>query len=650
MGLRRPYQRPGNCPQAFSRSTRTRHPTTVRTGSILPMFATLLLQIAPLNPVVPAEVYPRFHGFDHDGDGQVEIESLSPIALPDQNAAPNKEDLRRVLILVEGRLLQPLEGSIDLHPQLAQLRDDLVAEGYAPCAMAVDLAPSDAHQDGRYVLALREVLRAFDGDKRLAGALLIGHFPDAYLVRTCNWRRKGDIRLGPKGSAGRVHKDVHYVRRVPEHVSQRADIVLADLDGAWEDLYVQPKVRLQRTIAVFDGAIPTAGGACVDIEVDHLPFEDCFHISDGKLEVQELVAEADASPAEFRVFLDDRSADHECSPGDRQRTNIIARPDVYVSRIDAWGSARSPREDVKGEQGEGLLDADGQPQTVTWVDGAKVPDWRRSIWRPDAQLERQLIAEFLTRNHAFRTGTAKTAWRASSIAADLGSGYRSIEKAATNWAPDDSGLQDVTGKPTLARFVQWMQHPAVLRTVRAHSNATHSVFGGGDLQELEALAGKTAWSWTPRGQQLVPSLEAACKNGRLDWFLMRTLWKNGSVAREPSIYLHTGCEAVSPPNSRHQSFTAPSYGAMQGAEALLLMGNGLALVGRAKVFYDEPKGFAETLRDGGTVGAAWAKYYDVESNAPTWDQAGGDIGRKRSYFWSVLGDWTIRLSMAAPPR
>ncbi len=85
------------------------------------------------------------------------------------------------------------------------------------------------------------------------------------------------------------------------------------------------------------------------------------------------------------------------------------------------------------------------------------------------------------------------------------------------------------------------------------------------------------------------------------------------------------------------------YGLRQGAESLLFFGNGLALVGRAKVFYDEPRGFAATLADGKTFGAAWAKYFDLESRAKRWGEVGGDIGRKRCYFWSVLGDCSLRL-------
>ena len=83
-------------------------------------------------------------------------------------------------------------------------------------------------------------------------------------------------------------------------------------------------------------------------------------------------------------------------------------------------------------------------------------------------------------------------------------------------------------------------------------------------------------------------------------------------------------------------------------EALLFFGRGLALVGRAKVFYDEPRGFAAALAEGKTFGEAWARYFDHESGAGSWSEVGGDIGRKRAYFWSVIGDWTLRLRRPAP--
>ena len=108
-------------------------------------------------------------------------------------------------------------------------------------------------------------------------------------------------------------------------------------------------------------------------------------------------------------------------------------------------------------------------------------------------------------------------------------------------------------------------------------------------------------------------------------------------------------KAISPPGAERLAYDHPAYGVRQGAEALLFFGNGLALVGRSKVFYDEPRGFTDALREGATFGAAWARYFDVESRAGSWGEVGGDIGRKRAYFWSVLGDWSLKLHPAARP-
>jgi len=208
----------------------------------------------------------------------------------------------------------------------------------------VELGVASSHQDGRYVLALRELLRAFAKDGELAGALLVGRFPDAFLVRTCNWRRHGEIILR-QGKPDEARHRSFYLRRVPEDVAHRADIVLSDLDGRWEDVYVQPRTRLQTTTAVFAGKIPAAGGAVVDLAHSYVVYEDFFHVSDGKLEVREVLG-ADGAVVGHEVFADDRSGDHECSDVERATANALAIPDILVSRLDARGVALRVRADI----------------------------------------------------------------------------------------------------------------------------------------------------------------------------------------------------------------------------------------------------------------------------------------------------------------
>ena len=573
----------------------------------------------------------RFAGYDGNGDGVAEIVTLVP-----RSAAGGAGE--RVLVLVEGRLLEPLDGAPPLGPPLERLVADLGDEGYRAALVEVALGASDRHQDGQYVLALRDFLRVVAAESKLAGVLLVGRFPDAYVVRTCNWRKREDISLN-----GKAYRDAPFLRRVPEEVALRADIVLSDLDGRWEDVYVQPRTRLETIHAVYADRIPPTGGPCVDLARGTVTFEDFFHVSDGKLEVSERLDDAGV-PCGWSVTLHDATGDHECSEADRAAGNVMARPDILVSRIDAKGCALRPRPDILGVDGGGLLDEAGQPREVRFAAPDQVPDWRNGIWEADPVLERRLLAEYMDRNHAYRTGTAAVAWRPSSMACGLGSGFGVVSAAAKDWDAADRGEADVHGSPTLAQVVGWLRYPAVLRTLRAHSDATGSVFRGGDLDELHACRGGAPWSWPPRGDRLAPSLAAATDGGRLDWFLLRSLWENGTVAPGPAFYHHTGCNGISPPGAGELPFDHPSYGRRQGAEALLFFARGLALVGRAKVFYDEPRGFAEALAEGRTFGAAWARYFEIESEAGSWGSVGGDIGRKRAYFWTVLGDWSLRLS------
>ena len=595
----------------------------------------LAFQSAPLEfPRAPLALE-GLANFDVNGDGLPELARVK--RLQHEGAGPC------VVVLVEARLASAAPGELDLAPNLERLAADLAADGYTADVLAVALAPSTLHQDGRYVLALRELLRFFAANQPLAGALLVGHFPDALLVRTVNWRMHGDVEATDAAGVRSVFHDVDFLRRVPELVAHRADIVLSDLDGHWEDVYFQPTTRLASTIGVFADGVPEHGGPVRAWQADSVAFRDFFLISDGKLERFESPDDAD-SPG--RLWLDDRSADNEVSAAERQRPNALARPDIVVSRIDARGTAISPRRTVLGVDGLGLFDADGMPRCVEFGDAAAVPDWRDGVFEYDPVLERQLLAEYLDRNHEFRTQAVPVAFRPASLACELGSGYAEVTRASSDWASADAAHLDVHGTPGLTQVAAWLAEPALLRTVRAHSDGSGSVFRRSS--DLDEHLGGPAWSWSRRGTELVPSLEDPTRGGRLDWFLLNSLWRNHAIAPQPSFYLHTGCEIVSPPGASKLAFDDPAYGRRQAGEALLFFGQGLALVGRAKVFYDEPRGFCDELAAGGTFGAAWARYFEEESRAPTWGLAGGDIGRKRAYFWSVLGDWTLRLGPPGP--
>ena len=130
----------------------------------------------------------RFAGYDQNADGKAEIAALREL----HRAGGGK---RRVLMLVEQRLLDTPAGAEPLRPMLEQWCADLAAEGCEAMVVAAQLAPSTLHQDGRYVLAMRDFLRAVHQETPLEGVVLTGHFPDAFLVRTINWRKSGALVL-----------------------------------------------------------------------------------------------------------------------------------------------------------------------------------------------------------------------------------------------------------------------------------------------------------------------------------------------------------------------------------------------------------------------------------------------------------------------
>jgi hypothetical protein len=615
--------------------------TAALVALLLGFIPSLSAQEAP--PLSLNELCVEFTGFDQDGDGQPEIMSL-------QVRAEAKAKAPRVLILTEARLLgsdPSVESAASLGPELERMVSDLNKEGWSAALVEVELPASQAHRDGRVLLGLREFLRAAAKAAPLDGVILVGRFPDAFLVRTVNWRKNEALTLHQGKPEQRSWKKTRYVRRVPEPVAHRCDIVLADLDGNWEDLYIGPRVKLPATHAVFEGEIPENGGLAVDVQTSSVAFEDCFHLPDGRLEVAQTVVEGEAR---YWVSLHDRDADLECAPIDSAFMNRIAQPEIFVSRIDAHGIALSPNAKIQDLHGKHLLDENGKPQSLEFADAQSVPSWSGAIWSFDPQLERALLRDYFDRNHAYRSGAVELAFRPASIACDLGSGYKIMKAAAPEWQSLNEKSADLRGKPTLVDFVDWLQLPAVLRTVRAHSDPWGSVFGKAPAAELDALFANTErgapLSWTPIGTQLVPSLHKATGGGKLDFFLLRSLWQTELVSAQSALYLHTGCHGISPPGAASLAFDHPSYGRRGGGESLLFYGRGLAMLGRAKVFYDEPRGFAQELAAGRTIGHAWAHYFDAEARV-SWPEAGGDIGRKRAYFWSVLGDWTLRLQRPA---
>lgn len=567
----------------------------------------------------PAALVRAFAPFDLDGDGVLEVRRLEPRRVVGEEASP------LVLVLVEERLVPAADagaGAAALAAALETFAADVAAGGFRALLATAELHHGPPHQDGRTLLALRRLCQRLHAALPLAGVVLVGRFPDALLVRTCHWRRQEELSLpGRDGAEVAIPATMPNVRCVPEIVAHRCDLVLADLDGDWERVYVPGPTALPSVTVVFGDDVPDAGGEALAIRTGELAVVDAFHVRDG-------AAVVDRETFAVRLDADDR--DHECSAADRARGNPLARPEIAVSRLDARGVALRP--DPRA------LDAAGRPQAVSLQD---FPDG--VPWRHDLALERQLLVDYFARNHRFRAAQPLAeAHRPAAISHGLGAGFGQLREAAPQWRDFAEAGYAVHEHADLVAFVRWLQRPAVLRTMRVHSDPFGGEFAAADPGALAAAAGDGPWHWRRDGERWAPSWTDHA-NGRADFAFYRTLWQRRLLPEQPFLLLHTGCEALSPPHSVASPHDDPAYGERAHAESILFYTPCLTIVGRAKVFYDEPRGFAAALGEGRTIGEAWQRYFEIESMPGDWNEVGGDIGRKRAYFWSVVGDWTLRL-------
>ncbi len=581
-----------------------------------------------------------YSGCDLNSDGIAEIERLevlTPAPVADASTP-------MILVLVESRLLAPLPapatpGEGDLRPVLRRYCEDLAADGWRPCLASATVYSGTLHQDGRTLLAMRRLLQAiWKAEPGFAGAILVGSFPEAMLVRSCNWRRDDAVVLhAGTPREQRFPAPAPQIRSEAELVATRCELVLCDLDGGWESCYIQPSTGVPSLLAVYPGGVRAQGGPTAHFQLGRTTFEDFFYVNDGQFSATRIQTPS-GEMLDVRTLDDQR--DVECSAADRALGNPLSQPDIVVSRINARGVALSPAGDVRGASGERLLDAQGRPEIVHFNRREDVP---REVYARDPALERRLLVDYFNRNHRYRHGGFAGQNRPAAISYGLGDGIRQIYRAVPAW-PDPVVDDLFIRQANLADLAEWLTYPAVMRDVRAHSYEWGSDFGRCSRDELEKVAGP-AWCWETNGTQLVPSLGRWARSGMANFYLYRTLWSNGRVPEGASFYFHTGCDSISPAYAQDSPYNHIDYGWMQGAEAMLFYCDGLALVGRAKVFYDSPRGFYEALGEGKNFGAAWREYFRIESEARNWNEVGQDIGRKRSYFWSELGDWTLKLPL-----
>jgi hypothetical protein len=594
----------------------------------------------PVDPI--RQTMDAFCHYDPNDDGDWAIDTLDYLPFED----PEEEiraDARLVLVLVESRLLDTLPDGLpwdeDLPARLRRLKADLRLEGLFSRFIKARVYAGQRHQDGRTLLAMRSFLTAVRTElPRLQGVILVGAFPEAMLVRLFMWRKNNlNFQVGDT-----MHEGVNILCAVPQIVAHRADLVLGDLTGDWDAIYREAPSQIPSWEAIPD---PTMGDdwprantvfKSTEFHFETSPFQDFFWIKDA---VYALLASPPEQPDRIWAQIHHLRFNPELAADDRLLPNPIARPDVAVSRINAYNVAVRPDPAVVGTDGRCFLDANGEPQAFHTNQDL---DLLGEGMVRDPVLERRLLVEYFDRNHQYRSGAfLDLPYRTAAIAAEefhAGEMDAYLARASNVFAPSIA-----VEHASLLEYVHWLQRPAVLRGIECHGTPWHTWYEE-DYQaaDLEAAAGGKPWRWIRDGNEVRPSFEELGKFA--DVFLHKTLWYNRVLhGTGASVVVHTPCEANSPARAADLPYNAALYATWQNAEGILFYLNTVAVIARAKEFNDYPTGFTAALGSSPhtTLGDAWKATFENEVGDASLAEDNNSVIAKRSYPWSLLGDWTL---------
>ncbi|MBM3474485.1 MAG: hypothetical protein FJX75_14570 [Armatimonadetes bacterium] len=402
------------------------------------------------------ELCARYNGFDRNQDGVTELNQLTPMASVPTRFAP----VGSVVILVEARLLReprPRQAGVKetgepgdlvlptlparklspeseppklltvLRASLNTFAADVASLAYDVFLVSADLYAGPRHQDGETLLAIRRFLSEVRGAvPDLRGVILVGSFPEALLVRQCWWpHREPTITLNVAQAGAQTFRDVDVIdnRGGPAAYSDSSDIVLADLDGRWDQIYHQGRETVPGFIAVFPaGDSDRASCTTRHYELFQDPHEDFFFIHDGDYRTEAV------PPASLR-FIREGAENSECAPQDLPARNPIALPEIALSRINPRHVGVRPDPDIVGTAGERLLGSDGLPQAVTLA-GATTEGWR--VWKYHRATELRLLNEYLARNHAWHMGANPDRYPAC-LSYDFGSAMPALCTLFPQW-------------------------------------------------------------------------------------------------------------------------------------------------------------------------------------------------------------------------
>jgi hypothetical protein len=599
------------------------------------------------------EIMERYRNFDRNADRDPAIISLEYL-----NFEPNNDTSRfgrLVLVLVESRLLNstlvPHYLITQLISRLERFKGDLQAEGYTTRFINADLYHGDRHQDGRTLLAIRsffkEVNRTYSlpGSwfPKFVGVVLVGAFPEASIVRNVMWKPgfKNQVIGGiPTG-------DNTYLAIGSELIAPRSEIVLGDLNGNWETLYNENSVAIEKIRALPDESTantdwPVDGQIFVSKHFDRTTdsYIDFFYVDDADYQI---IPTNDPLNTDLWISIRRKRKDPEIATGAINQPNPIAIPDIMVSRINALQVAVNPDPSIIGNDGTKPLDANGNPQAFT---SFRTYETAIGMFSQDKIFEYRLLCDYFDRNHKFRSGTySDLPFRVGAIAHPI------KDFKAQPMADYLSGASELFTAPvvqedaTLIDYVNWFKEPAVFRHIMAHSNDKLSEFKSGyNVSEFEQVTGGRPFRWHKSGITYTPSF--LDQGGTADLFVHRTIWQN-EVLKDSgaNLIIHGGCEVNSPKETQNVPYYKEGYATFQNGEGILFYMNTIALMARAKVFYDTPRGFPGvfSLSKYAKFGRGWMAYFNIETKDSDLGKFENSIQCKKTYFWSVIGDWSVRL-------
>ncbi len=576
----------------------------------------------------------RYEDFGIQTHNVAEIKQLRLLSFEDEQPTIHHNH-KLVLVLVEPRIL-----TRPVFTRLQRLKQDLLHDGFHSRFIGADLYRDlQLHQDGRCVLALRSFFQAVKKQYRnFKGAILIGDFPEAMLVRRCAWFQEPAnpdqwLQLGDT----RVRDN--YLMFEPEIVAHRTDIVLGDLHGNWAGCYRQGPESLESFNAIAQDQnwlFEDGEFSSTRYERTQRTFSDFFWLDECEYSITE------GSRGRIDIQYSTELANPEVGSADRGLPNPIARPDIHISRINARHVALDPNPGFRDVHGNGFLGADGKPQTVE-TDGSVTEERVGDLRSLNPSLERTLLCEYLDRNHAWRTGAIQVPEQCASIAyAAPGDGFDAGAYATELGCGEIGSHADALfDDANLIDYVDFLEQPAMIKGVLAHSGALTTHFGDDYVVELlEKRVGGKPWMWH-KGQDNVCTPSLIDQKGRANLYLHRTLHANKILNNtSSSFYLHAGCNVNTPHNAALYPYSSPDYGWFQNAEGILFYLKGLGVISRAKTFNDRPVDFIRVFFGSrlATVGDAHYAFFEADAHAAELPSQ----KNKRSYTWGIVGDWTLK--------